>query len=66
MTWYRRFLTSTRKIVLSPNVYNDLENLARKISIGDRDWSEKDLQLQANHPEALEWFLRKLQKETQN
>jgi len=56
---------ATRKIVLSPIVYDQLEEIANKMAKGYREWNPEDLQLQSNYPEALEWFLRKKQEEIQ-
>ena len=53
---------ATKKIVLPPDIYEKLEGLANRIAVGDRDWSDEDIQLQSNNPEALEWFLRKIKE----
>jgi hypothetical protein len=59
-SWYR--FAATKKIVLSPDIYNRLEELANRIAQGNRNWTPDDIQLQANNSEALEWFLRRIQK----
>jgi hypothetical protein len=63
VNWYNIYKLATRKIVLSPVIYDQLEEMADKMSQGNKNWNTEDLQLQSNYPEALEWFLRKKQKE---
>ena len=61
--WYKIYKYATKKILLSPVVYDQLEEMANKMANGYKDWNSEDLQLQSNYPEALEWFLRKKQEE---
>ncbi len=61
LNWYKKY-SSTKKIVISPDIYDRLEELANRIAQGNRNWTPDDIQLQANNSEALEWFLRRIQK----
>ena len=60
MNWYKK--AQAQRIVLPSNIYDQLEELAVKISRGHRHWTTEDFQLQQNYSEALECFLRKIQE----
>lgn len=59
---HRKCFSTTKKIVLPPEIYNRLEELANRIAQGNKNWTPEDIELQSNNPEALEWFLKKIQK----
>jgi len=58
MNWYKK-----AKLSISPEDLNGLSALVKKIIKGRRDWTSKELQLQANFPELLEKMIQEQYEE---
>lgn len=56
MNWYKR--AATRVIHVPEKDYDNLMLLIDKMAQGYRNWSNEELQLQQNYPEAVEVLLK--------
>ena len=55
MSWYKR---ATRQIIISAKDYDRLMELVEKMVSGNKNWTDEELQLQQNYPQALEILLK--------
>jgi hypothetical protein len=53
MNWYK-----TAKKTVSPKEMASLRKLVHKIMMGNRNWTDEELQLQQNFPDVLEEMLQ--------
>ena len=62
MSWYKKYKTANKKVMaktsyVTQEVFDALKEVADKISKGCRNWNPEELELQANYPQELEWFV---------
>ena len=55
LNWYKK---AVRKIVIPAEDYDNLMALVNKMASGKIDYTQEELQLQQNYPEALEVLLK--------